>query len=159
MSRERLSGSPGLQAMYDKYIGDDPESVAHYERARADAEVAQSIYDLRTGAGLSQRELAEKIGTTASAISRLEDADYSGHSMAMLRRVAEALGRRVEVRFPPIDPEAGMPKPGTGEGPTAGKKSPRSTSTPPAASDKKMPKGKAAGKAGDPKKKPSEEAV
>ena len=35
-------------------------------------------------------------------ISRLEDADYSGHSLAMLRRVAAALGRRVEIRFPAV---------------------------------------------------------
>jgi transcriptional regulator with XRE-family HTH domain len=49
--------------------------------------------------GLPQRELAMLIGTSASAICRIEDADYDGHSMAMLRRIAEALGRRVEMRF------------------------------------------------------------
>ncbi len=117
MSRERQTRSPGLQAMYDKYIRDDPESVAHYERARADADIAQSIYDLRTGAGLSQRELAARVGTTASVISRLEDADYSGHSMSMLRRIAEALGRRVEVSFPAIAPTPRTRKASAGEVP------------------------------------------
>jgi hypothetical protein len=39
------------------------------------------------------------IGTTASVISRLEDADYEGHSLAMLRRIAAALNKRVEIRF------------------------------------------------------------
>jgi len=39
------------------------------------------------------------VGTTASVICRLEDAEYDGHSLAMLRRIAEALGKRVEVRF------------------------------------------------------------
>jgi hypothetical protein len=54
-------------------------------------------------AGLSHRELAALVGTTASVISRLEDADYEGHSLAMLRRVAAAVGKRAEVRFVPID--------------------------------------------------------
>ncbi len=42
------------------------------------------------------------MGTTASVICRLEDADYEGHSMAMLRRIAAALKKRVEVRFVPL---------------------------------------------------------
>ena len=42
----------------------------------------------RTEAGLSQKELAEMIGTTQSVISRLEDADYEGHSLSMLSRIA-----------------------------------------------------------------------
>ncbi len=68
---------------------------------RQDIEIAELIRHVRTEAGLSQRELAKLIGTSASAICRLEDADYEGHSMAMLRRIAEALGQRVEVRFVP----------------------------------------------------------
>lgn len=93
--------SPGLQALIDRHIGDDPERIASYERARANAEVAQAIYDLRTAAGLSQRALAERVGTTASVICRLEDADYDGHSLSMLRRVAAALGHRVTIVFTP----------------------------------------------------------
>ena len=63
--------------------------------------MAELIHQARTAAGLSQRELAARVGTTASVICRLEDADYDGHSMAMLRRIGEALGQRVEVRFVP----------------------------------------------------------
>jgi transcriptional regulator with XRE-family HTH domain len=43
--------------------------------------------------------LAEKLGTKQSVISRLEDADYEGHSLTMLQRIAAALGRRLEIRF------------------------------------------------------------
>jgi len=68
---------------------------------RQQTEIAELIHEARTGADLSQRELAKRVGTTASVICRLEDGDYDGHSMAMLRRVAEALGQRVEVRFVP----------------------------------------------------------
>ena len=65
------------------------------------AEIARKIYDLRTEAGLSQRALAKLVGTTASVVCRLEDSDYEGHSLAMLRRIAEALNKRVEIRFVP----------------------------------------------------------
>ena len=71
------------------------------QEERANAEIARKIYDLRTAAGLSQRALAHLIGTTASVICRLEDADYEGHSLAMLQRIAAALNKRVEIRFVP----------------------------------------------------------
>jgi ribosome-binding protein aMBF1 (putative translation factor) len=102
MKKTTHSRSDTLQALYERYVGDDPERVAAYERAVADADVATQIYQLRTQAGLSQRELAARIGTTASVICRLEDADYDGHSLAMLRRIAAAVGKRVEVRFVPV---------------------------------------------------------
>jgi hypothetical protein len=41
--------------------------------------------------------------TTQSAIARLEDADYNGHSLTMLRRIAAAMNQRVEVRFVPLE--------------------------------------------------------
>jgi len=59
------------------------------------------IFRLRTKAGLTQRDLARRIGTSASAICRLEDSDYEGHSLALLKRIAGALDQRVEIRFVP----------------------------------------------------------
>ena len=61
--------------------------------------VAQMIYDARTKAKLSQRELAELIGSKQSVIARLEDADYAGHSLSILQRIGNALGQRLELRF------------------------------------------------------------
>ena len=75
-------------------------------RTETNADVARNIYDLRTAAALSQRDLAGLIGTTASVICRLEDADYDGHSLAMLRRIAAALEKRVEIRFVSIGRKA-----------------------------------------------------
>lgn len=63
---------------------------------------ARKIYAIRTKAGVSQRELAKLVGTTASVICMLENAEYQGHSLNMLRRVAAALDRRVEIRFVPL---------------------------------------------------------
>jgi len=57
------------------------------------------IYDARTKAGLSQRALADLIGSKQSVIARLEDADYEGHSLSMLQRIGDALDQRLELRF------------------------------------------------------------
>jgi transcriptional regulator with XRE-family HTH domain len=72
---------------------------AMVEEERCNANVARRIYKLRTKAGLSQRQLAERVGTTASVICRLEDADYDGHSLTMLRRIAQALNHRVQIHL------------------------------------------------------------
>ena len=57
------------------------------------------ILAARESAGLTQAQLAKRVGTTQSVISRLEDADYEGRSLSMLQRIAEALHQRVEVRL------------------------------------------------------------
>ena len=88
----------------DQMIGDDEELREMCEQATVNAHVAQLIYDARTEAGLSQTELARMIGTTQSVISRLEDADYEGHSLSMLNRVAQALNREVKIDLVPIVP-------------------------------------------------------
>jgi ribosome-binding protein aMBF1 (putative translation factor) len=102
MALKKAFHSEALQYTYDKFIGNDPEQVAAYEQDLIGIEVAKRIYDLRTKAGLTQRDLAKKVGTTASVICRLEDADYEGHSLSMMKRVAAALDKRVEIRFVPI---------------------------------------------------------
>jgi len=88
-----------LNILHRRYVQGDADKLAELENIRADNAVARKIYDLRNQAGLSQRALAKLVGTTASAICRLEDADYEGHSLAMLNRLAEALGRRGGIRF------------------------------------------------------------
>ena len=65
-----------------------------------DLALGQLIYDLRTGAGFSQRELAERMGTTQSVISRLEEGGGAKNRIDTLARVAEALGRHLIVSFP-----------------------------------------------------------
>jgi ribosome-binding protein aMBF1 (putative translation factor) len=86
-------------AILDRMAGESPELRRLTEEARLNATVAQLIYAARTKAGLSQAELAEKLGTKQSVISRLEDADYEGHSLTMLHRIAASLGQCLEIRF------------------------------------------------------------
>ena len=100
--KKRTFESSTVQFLYDRYVGDDGKRIEEYEEVVLNAEIARKIYDLRTKAGMSQRELAKRVGTSASAICRLEDADYDGHSLSLLKRIADALDRRVEIRFLPV---------------------------------------------------------
>ena len=88
-------------ALMDALAGKSQEMADLVEQERANLDMGRKIYELRTKAKLSQAALARKVGTTQSVISRLEDADYDGHSLEMLRRIASALEKRVEIRFLP----------------------------------------------------------
>ena len=77
--------------------GPDAETRAGIEQ---DLALGQLIYDLRTEAGLSQRELAERMGTTQSVISRLEEGGGPRNRIDTLARVATALDRHLVVSFP-----------------------------------------------------------
>jgi ribosome-binding protein aMBF1 (putative translation factor) len=83
----------------NRQIANDPEMQEMVREACLNAEIAVMIYDARTKAKLTQAQLAKKIGTSQPVIARLEDADYEGHSLTMLRRIAEALNLRLEIGF------------------------------------------------------------
>ena len=99
MTKKKTTITDAVEIMHRRYYEGKPERLAELEKMRADYEIALQIYSLRTKACLSQRQLAKLVGTTASVICRLEDADYEGHSLAMLRRIAAAVNKRVEIRF------------------------------------------------------------
>lgn len=102
MATKRKPTTDAVEILHRRYFAGRPKRLAELEEARASAEVARKVFELRESAGLTQRQLAKLVGTTASVISRLEDADYQGHSLSMLRRIAAALDRRVEIRFVPL---------------------------------------------------------
>ena len=102
MASKKKFTTDAVEILHRRFYAGRPRRIAELEEARADDEVARQIVALRTKAGLTQKELGRLVGTTASVICRLEDADYAGHSLAMLRRIATALKRRVEVRFIPL---------------------------------------------------------
>jgi ribosome-binding protein aMBF1 (putative translation factor) len=85
----------------DRLTGDDRDLRGRIEEHKLNARVAEMILEAREAAGLTQAELAKLVSTTQSVISRLEDADYEGHSLTMLQRIAEALHHRLEVRLVP----------------------------------------------------------
>ena len=98
---KRTPTSDAVAILHRRYYKGRPERLAALEEARANDNVARKITTLRLQAGLTQRQLARLVGTTASVICRLESADYEGHSLAMLQRIADALKQRVEIRFVP----------------------------------------------------------
>jgi ribosome-binding protein aMBF1 (putative translation factor) len=85
----------------ERVTGGDEAVKAGIAAARTNLDVAQMIYDARTKAGFTQRELAGIIGSKQPVIARLEDAGYEGHSLSMLQRIAAALDRRLELRLVP----------------------------------------------------------
>ncbi len=93
----------------DKITGEDAELKDMIVKERLNFRVAQMIHDARKEAGLTQTQLAEHVGTTQSVISQVESADYEGHSLAMLRRIAKALGKRIDISFQPAEKEEPQP--------------------------------------------------
>ena len=83
--------------------GNDEELQQMIANETVNAEVARLIYKVRKAAGLTQTELAELIGSKQPVIARLEDADYEGHSLTMLQRIAIALNQRIEINFVPVE--------------------------------------------------------
>ena len=100
--KQKKTTTDAVKIIHKNFFEGKPNRLAELEKMRADDAVARKIVALRTKAELSQRELAKMVGTTASVICRLEDADYEGHSLAMLNRIAAALHQRVEIRFVPL---------------------------------------------------------
>ncbi|MGH8059655.1 MAG: helix-turn-helix transcriptional regulator [Candidatus Entotheonellia bacterium] len=98
MARKRTATRDAVEILHRRFYAGKPKRLAELEEGRASEDIARQVYALRTEAGLTQKELAKLVGTTPSVISRLESADYEGHSMAMLCRIAAALKRRVEIR-------------------------------------------------------------
>ncbi|MFH1170514.1 MAG: helix-turn-helix domain-containing protein [Candidatus Vogelbacteria bacterium] len=102
IKNKKQSTTNAIEIIRHRYFNSRPEVTALLEEERLNAEVARRIYELRHRSTLTQEELAKLVGTSASVISRLEDADYQGHSLTMLRRIAVALNRRLEIRFLPM---------------------------------------------------------
>ena len=96
---KRKKTDDAVKILKDRYIGDDAQRKESLQEERVHAQAARTIYELRQEAGLSQKQMADMIKTTQSVISRLEDADYEGHSLSMLNRIAEALDKRLKIQM------------------------------------------------------------
>ena len=103
-SRKRQPTTDAVSILHRRFVADNPAMQTLLQTERANARIAQAIYDLRKKLGLSQRAFAKRVGTAASVICRLENSDYEGHSTSMLEQIAAACGHRVDmaVRFTPL---------------------------------------------------------
>ena len=79
-----------------KRLMEDPEFREEYARADDEFALIEALVRARTAAKLTQTELAQRLGTTQSAVARLEGGRVSP-SLATLRRYAEATGTRLTV--------------------------------------------------------------
>ena len=90
---------------FDRYLEEqlkDQGFAERFKKAGEARDVALEPATLRKESGLSQKELAKRVGTTQQQISRLESPGYEGHSLSTLRRVADALHARVRIVFEPM---------------------------------------------------------
>ena len=99
--KQTMATTKNVLKILDRITGDDPALRALIEEETLHAYVARMIYEARTQAGLTQQELARLVGTKQPVIARLEDADYDGHSLSMLQRIATALHQRLEIHLVP----------------------------------------------------------
>src|ERR1022692_4862673 len=93
-----------MKTNFDIYLEEqlkDPAFAVRFEKAGEAWDVALQLTALREKAGLSQKDLARKLETSQQQISRLESPSYEGHSLSMLRRVAEVLGATARVTLAP----------------------------------------------------------
>lgn len=99
--KPRSTTTDALEIIHRRFYAGRPLRIAQLQEAIANDDIARKIRELRTHAGLTQRQLAKLTGTAASVICRLEDAHYEGHSLAMLNRIAAAMNKRVKIDFVP----------------------------------------------------------
>ena len=90
-----------LDRLTEKLLEQDPSLQEEFVRAEQAWDIAFQIRDLREQAGLTQKKLAELVGTKQSNIARIEDADYTGYTLKTLEKVTKALRARLEVRIVP----------------------------------------------------------
>jgi transcriptional regulator with XRE-family HTH domain len=87
---------------FDQYLQEqlkDSDFAERFKKAGEAWDVAIKLASLRKASGLSQKELAKRVGTSQQQISRLESPSYEGHSLSMLRRVADVLGASIHIEI------------------------------------------------------------
>ena len=98
MSRKRTRPMDDLFAEWRK----DPRYVAEYDALEEEFTLAAAVIAARVHAGLTQEQLAHRMGTTQSVIARLEGGK-SKPSTTTLEKLAQATGTRLKIAFEPHD--------------------------------------------------------
>ena len=90
------------QTRYEDFLKQqlkDPELKREYESLEGEFTLAKEIIALRIKNNLTQKQLAQQIGTSQPAIARIESGSYRNVSLSFLRRLAEALGAVPEIHL------------------------------------------------------------
>ena len=86
---------------FKKEVLKNPDVKTEYDRLQPEFALIEAVLTARKNKGLTQKDLAEKVGTKQSAISRLEIGRINP-SFSFLRKIADALNSRLEIRFVPV---------------------------------------------------------
>ena len=109
---ERKPTTDAVEILHRLYFENDPEMMEMLEAERIKGKIAQRVYDLRSEVGLTQKQLAKKVGTTVKVIDNLEMTDYEdfklGDAVLMLQRIALALDKQVEFQIVPQKATTGI---------------------------------------------------
>lgn len=84
---------------YSDKLLEDKKFREDFEREYRNLVISEKIAELRHKARLTQEQLAKKVHTTKSAISRYENSDYTGYSLSLLQKIADACGADLRVSF------------------------------------------------------------
>ena len=104
-SKPTRSTTDAVTIIHRRFVEGKPELEEYLVEELERILIGNQIYDLRTKAGMTQAALARKVGTKAAEIDRLENADYEGHPLPMLRKIAAVFGMRIELNFVPVAKE------------------------------------------------------
>jgi phage-related protein/DNA-binding XRE family transcriptional regulator len=103
LTREKGAEVSRLRDLHEKWL-EEPEYREAFERLGPEFELARALIEARMAAGLTQAELALRMGTTQSVIARLE-AGRVQPTTATLQRLARATGTRLKIAFEPAGAE------------------------------------------------------
>src|SRR5437870_1837355 len=95
----KMARTKDFAAVIKAKLAADPDLAEAVETEAFNADIAMQVYEARKEAGLTQKQLAERVGTQQSVISRIEDANYDGHSLGLLKRIGRALGKKLRLKF------------------------------------------------------------
>lgn len=101
--------SDGLEILDRLFGADDPNWERDVRRARSEIAVGQQIYALRKKRGLTQAQLAKMANTSVPAISRIENANYDGHSLKVLRKLVQLMDGQLRISIEGNEPSDSRP--------------------------------------------------
>lgn len=92
---------PHSQSAFLEKASKRPGFRKAYDALEAEYALAHEMLSARTRAGLTQEAVADRMGTTKSAVSRLEGAGKHAPSVASLKKYADAVGCTLKIEFIP----------------------------------------------------------
>ncbi len=107
--KQKSEGQKRYEEYWDKQMA-DPEFRAIYEEEAAKKELWLQLVEARQAAGLTQTEMAKRLGVSQAQVARIEKRGYDAYTLNTLRRYVEALGEgfSLEVRVKrPESPASG----------------------------------------------------